>query len=219
MKIYDKKKINKALDIAVYPRGGGKVNLKPLASVADSIEGNISSNAFAGTNSDADEVLPIEFYYIECTKEEDPHDEALRILNQKFGVNYYAQNKKGIVILLPLGELEPIQLHEGQEVKNIMFPGVYEGKGDFMDLDYPNYFMNETVGLHQIVITNPNFSEALCSVSNKRLIALLVTNKSGGVLEVPVDEIGVRYDRTYSYGIYVLYDLKVERVIEQEHLN
>lgn len=194
-----------------------------MASVADSIEGNISSNNFAGTNNDADEVLPIEFYYVECTEEDEgsPSEKAFRILNQNYGVNYYAQRDVGAVsLLLPLGDEERPRLYEGQEVKNVMFLRVYDGKGDFMDLDYPNYFMDETVGLHQIVITNPKSSEALCSVSNKRLIALLVTNKYGGVSEVPVEvEIGVRYDRTFSYGIYVLYDLKVERVIEQQPMN
>lgn len=153
--------------------------------------------------------MPIEFYYIECTKEEDPYDEAFRILKQNYCVNYCARNKKGIVYLSPLGELEPIQLHEGQEVKNVMFPSVYDGKGDFMDLDCPNSFMDGTIGLHQIEIIDRDGSGALCSVSNKRLIALLATNKHGND----------GYEKASPYGIYVLYDINVERVIEQQPLS
>lgn len=36
-KIYDKRKIRKALDIDIYPRGGGKIDLRVLADTADSV--------------------------------------------------------------------------------------------------------------------------------------------------------------------------------------
>lgn len=49
-KIYDKRKIRKALDIDIYPRGGGKIDLRVLADTADSVSLGSEAQSEAGSN-------------------------------------------------------------------------------------------------------------------------------------------------------------------------
>ncbi len=48
-KIYDKRKIRKALDIDIYPRGGGKIDLRVLADTADSVSLGSEAQSEAGS--------------------------------------------------------------------------------------------------------------------------------------------------------------------------
>lgn len=81
-KIYDKRKIRKALDIDIYPRGGGKIDLRVFADTADSVSlgsdvqsepaSNDStifgdSDAYVAiiTNPDAQTASDLEFEYID----------------------------------------------------------------------------------------------------------------------------------------------------------
>lgn len=49
-KIYDKRKIRKALDIDIYPRGGGKIDLRVLADTADSVSLGSEAQSEAGSS-------------------------------------------------------------------------------------------------------------------------------------------------------------------------
>lgn len=49
-KIYDKRKIRKALDIDIYPRGGGKIDLRVLADTADSVSLGSEVQSESGAN-------------------------------------------------------------------------------------------------------------------------------------------------------------------------
>lgn len=207
MKIYDKKKINKALDIAVYPRGGGKIDLKSLASIAESVDSNIESGNIQGGDENADEVLPANIYYIEGTEDS--------ILNDTFGflkekATYSILRKKGRCLISKNNEgaISFSNSDEGRELKNVLFSDVYQSKGnideELMDLDFPNLFMNDEAGLHEIMIySEDKRTRALCKASNKRLIILLSTVN-----------INYQYIKFPAYSTYVLYDLTIERIFE-----
>lgn len=208
MKIYDKKKINKALDIAVYPRGGGKIDLKPLASIADSVESNTGSSNIQVGNKDADEVVPANIYYIEGT-EDSINNDTFGFLKEK--ATYFIGRKKGRCLITKINEgaISFSDSDEGRELKNVLFSDVYQSRGnineELMDLDFPNLFMNDDeVGLHEIMINSEDGrTRALCKASNKRLIILLSTVNTN-----------YQYTKFQAYSTYVLYDLTIERIFE-----
>lgn len=226
-KIYNKQKIKKALEIDIYPRGGGKIDLRTLADTADHVVINdgASDSDSSGANNNADETLPVNIHYIEATDDSDAIENTLALFTENYNVQYYAetsdsQSSSYRCKITDFNGDEIVFEREGQEIKNVLFSYVYESHGDsgeFMDLDYPNKSMDSQIGLHEIAVDyDGNSKFAICRASNKRLIAVLATiNNNIGTQQITAG----KYSKAGAYGMYVLYDLKVESLYELPPLN
>lgn len=156
--------------------------------------------------------MPANIYYIEGN-DENFSESTINLLREKAEYviekdfdHYYITNFGGNGEKLSFSGSD-----KGREFKNVLFPKIYDTDGSLMDLDYPNFFMNNdnNVGLHEIMIDSFNGeTKALIKASNKRIIIILSTIHNSGAQEF--------YDKSAYYSTYVLYDLTIEEIFESE---
>lgn len=168
----------------------------------------------------------VNFHYLALNKEQaDTLNVAVRnFFANTYGVEYaskFSSNSFTFKIFSEAGAKEEFEI--GENLKNVVFYPLYTDIQDgVMDPDYPNcYMMEDLVDIHEIPVSDTKGKKIyICKVSNKRLVCLLTTIDYGsntGIDQIPTEEVDVlhsRYAKAPMYGMYVIYDLKVDRIID-----